>query len=326
MADTATSHTAVTLNWQPHPPALDIVRGAENVGFQNVVLMGGALRDDYMGNFENVHDYDLWARTDAFDRYANSDKSPDVKAKQIENAIREHVAHIPGATDFEVIEGVDLQNQLVKIGFNLNGKPVELELGAEKPTASAMATRRNSIPICAIAMDATGTVVAHPLFEEHARNKIFTQEMLTPDTEMRYAKLANKIPGLRFQPPSSQPAVSKANAPQSSVPPREPDETNNQKNVAGAAGKGVVFGAVIGTMVGIVADAFATPTKPRMPLKQHSFKENAASVAIYAAAGALANGAVSAVQALLHNRKMEQTHVERLEAEGVASPANAPQR
>lgn len=195
MSETLTlpsQRTAVPLDWQPvDPTCLGIVRGVENAGFPGVILMGGALRDRYMGN--QVNDYDLWASTDAFTLHPGDVEG----AKQ---AIYERIAAIPGTGNIEVVESEsELNNHLIKMRFNLHGLPVELMLGDEATTASGMAVRRNSTPICAIAMDSSGTVFAHPLFQEHAAKRIFAPENPGPSDHERFVRLSKKIPGLSYQ-------------------------------------------------------------------------------------------------------------------------------
>jgi len=183
---------AVSLNWTPPSDRLEIVRGIENAGFPGSVLMGGALRDPYLG-LPDFKDYDLWARSPVV---IDSDSS---ESRNLQTTLRERISQIPGAGDITNIEIELGEYPNAKVHFTFRGKPAELMLGNEEPSAAGMALRRNSTPICAVAMDSSGQVVAHPLFEEHAKGKIFEPESSpTPNDVERFAKLAMKISGLSF--------------------------------------------------------------------------------------------------------------------------------
>jgi len=173
-------------SFNPSATSRALLANLAALGFQNALLCGGALRDDYLGLEDKIADYDMVAEFGA------------VPAG--EAAAQFIMQHLPDVTDMQLspFPGEDAINENgITLKFRLAGKAVSLSLAKHiGPMAEWV---MGDAPINSIALHSDGRLLAHPLFTAHADARLYRAFSNVPKERAtaRLEYLQTKIPGLR---------------------------------------------------------------------------------------------------------------------------------
>ncbi|MDE1151915.1 MAG: hypothetical protein PW788_05190 [Micavibrio sp.] len=184
--------TVALSHFNVNPRSLALVAAIAALGFRNVLLCGGALRDDYMGLADKISDYDMVAD------FGTQPRPPDDMARYV----TQHLADVTGM-QLAPFPGEDPGTGLgacpgMTLKFRQAGKPVSLSLNENCGPMAEWVT--GDAPINSIALHAGGTLLAHPLFEEHAKARIYQPFSDIPPAraKARLEHLQRKIAGLKM--------------------------------------------------------------------------------------------------------------------------------
>ena len=216
-------------NFRPEAASFDVLHQIENGGFENAVLFGGALRDDYLrstGCPVKTNDYDICAELDSslfegkttfaeatavFERYIREKFGP-VKIEEI--GINPYGDRkFMGGVTFTDVQGrkIDLHVQDNRHVDDM-GRDT-LPPGLYKRIRDPGAMIYGNAPINRIAMNSSGQLHYDASFKEHARQRIYMPKKAIPAEWLadnpRLEKLQAKIPGLQYrEPPAGKSPVS----------------------------------------------------------------------------------------------------------------------
>lgn len=195
-------------HFSPEPASHAILMALEEAGFTNPVLIGGALRDDYLRQIVAVdvktNDYDVGAvinpkilgdAKDAAEATAKlraylKDKFPGADVVECDIVWKDGVP-CHGSASFKSVEGNEIQLHLVSA--EEDGLSLEQIL-----------SRNGTAPISSIVMDKNGRVLADAKFMDHTSQRIYQPYQPSPQADERGRKLSGKIPGLTIMPSETE--------------------------------------------------------------------------------------------------------------------------
>ncbi|MGQ0528196.1 MAG: hypothetical protein ACT4OY_09265 [Alphaproteobacteria bacterium] len=188
------------------PALLEVLNKFGRAGFTDNIVFGGALRDNLRGHGEDVTEIDLSVSFDALAELI-PEEDPSEKILQI-------IHQIPGVSKCEFSKedpyfGTIFGGRVEAEYKSESGKIyiIDINFYDGDPLSSPQMALMGDAPINSIAMGEGGGVWAHPDFEEHLKNKIYS--FLGDDIEyyegdekvvrsdFRFAKTAAKIPDLQ---------------------------------------------------------------------------------------------------------------------------------
>lgn len=174
---------------------------SKNMGFENIILRGSSL---YLPYLEILHgeqmpepsDMDALANFGDFEAYRHSDRRPDAvgyycEARMLWNL---HIDLLPTSS-----------HKNYRISFEKFGKTCELILTNEPLDIRREIMCRNEAPIAAVfaVLDSgpsggkTLRVMAHPLFEEHAKERLYRPAPgIWPDVLKKRLDKWRRVPGI----------------------------------------------------------------------------------------------------------------------------------
>lgn len=188
----------VLRNLEPDPKALKLMRALESIGYEDVTLFGGALRDHYLGRTDAINDYDF------FLHFGTSLSEADFsRYRHLEH--HRHLETLPGmkvrtgrSKPFRL--GRDGKEAWTAIKFQADDARCDIFMTNRRYRLEDLAMRGDA-PINSIAMNSAGHILCHPLFERHAESMIYQPcaQQLEARVWARYDHLRQKYPDLRFQ-------------------------------------------------------------------------------------------------------------------------------
>jgi hypothetical protein len=180
-------------DFTPSAESVSLLKTLEATGLKTAILTGGALRDRYLGQDDKINDYDIMADfgslIDLYDKNKKEDFPKNIAA-YLEQTLK-------GVSDMRISDLSERAGTMaMTLKFQFQGKEVSLSIndcGISLETSVG-----GDAPINTIAMDSSGRVMAHPLFEEHIRKKIYEPFAIIPAerAQQRFDRLKEKIPGL----------------------------------------------------------------------------------------------------------------------------------
>ncbi|MBU0859815.1 MAG: hypothetical protein KJ667_07740 [Alphaproteobacteria bacterium] len=178
------------------PFALALLRGLESRGFAQAVLHGGALRDRFMGRARAISDLDIWVNFGS----AAGDRAPDMVTPGYFAAVIQELW-----PEAEIISAPPLSHTSSRsqswgrMTLQYKGRHIDLHMTTVPYDLGAKALAADA-PLNAVAMDASGTVRAHPLFASHAQGRIYAPLPCIEGqvAQERFEHLRRKIPGLQM--------------------------------------------------------------------------------------------------------------------------------
>ena len=227
-------------DFKPELTSKSILQKLQSAGFKNPVLLGGALRDDYLRNVVGVdvktNDYDVGASINSQEILGSATSSAEATAN-----LKAYIEkQFPGSAFIacDVALGKTGAVQHGSAAFKLaSGHEIQLHLASpaeEMLTLEQILSLNGTAPISRIVMDISGRVLADAKFAEHASQLIYEpySEILPEAAHRRGEKLASKILGLTIKPPAAHKAEvteqhlhqtpDNASVPEGILPPEKP--------------------------------------------------------------------------------------------------------
>ena len=216
-------------NFRPEAASFDVLHQIENGGFENVILFGGALRDDYLrstGCPVKTNDYDISAELDpaVFEGKTTHAEAAAVFEQYLREKFGpveiESIGIIPSA-DGKFWGGAKFTDaQGRKIDLHVRDNRHVDDMGRDTFPPGLYERIRDpgamiygNAPINRIAMNSSGQLHYDASFKEHARQRIYMPKKAIPAEwlagDVRLERLQAKIPGLRYkEPPAGKIPVS----------------------------------------------------------------------------------------------------------------------
>jgi hypothetical protein len=172
-----------------------LLRALHSIGISNPVLHGGALRDMYLGRQNEISDYDVHGSI--ADLIEDTADDP----RHIAEKVRATIEYgLPKAYGFDglTVNRCTLTGAIfVGVDFVLDGKLISLGTDSRNDSFPTIALYADA-PLNAIGMNAEGRIIAHPLFEVHVRERLFSpfSGIDSATLSRRFAKMSAKLPGL----------------------------------------------------------------------------------------------------------------------------------
>lgn len=184
------------------------------IGFRNLVLYGGALRDALLRI--PVRDYDFRLRHGDIEHYYE-EKGRRLDFEVRMRRLREHgqsrlliedcFENFPHFTNLQHMGSFTSSDSEHYIRYHMQyrGRKIDIIFQEREVTLEGIFSRHAAdAPINAIMMDKEGVVLAHPLFRLHLEQRIYSPFCPGRETEnhQRFSGLSDHIKGLRFVLPS----------------------------------------------------------------------------------------------------------------------------
>lgn len=207
-------HKASTeLTFKPEKESMAVLQSLENANFDSVMLYGGALRDDYLRNVQNMdvptNDYDVQGFFDS-----ELLESLLKEESQAEQATRIFAAHLSEKLPNAQIEkvAVNFHQGEPQAGATIiydDGRKIDMMIDVPSSPPLSLEERllkRNfgGAPINSIAMDSSGTVMHDSRFEDHAKRRVFQPAKAIEEGWLPYDPTVKKFQkkGLTYVPPA----------------------------------------------------------------------------------------------------------------------------
>lgn len=160
------STPAPLAGFQPSALSLSILRIMCEHLQSPCFLVGGALRSEFMKATPKDYDVHICPKLPT-----------NMSTGQAKRLLKEALKSIPGFEEIETDKKTSHQYESMK--FSFNGAVVDIVLHRDPQTLESLALYGDAT-VNSIAMDASGTVKCHPLFAQHARDRVYAIRVTDP--------------------------------------------------------------------------------------------------------------------------------------------------